>query len=133
MGSLKSSKIPVTPSEGLDSTTDRSRKLLWRWIVLGVLALILLVLIFLTQRKIVGNAILLGYLAALLGGLVGAGELIGRYRDSPFGSLGRNPSFVYLAVNALAAATAFSSSTRSAGSSSSFLRTRPPRVPFRYW
>jgi hypothetical protein len=30
-----------------------------------------------------------------------------RYRDAPFGSLVRNPSFVYIGVNALAAAVAF--------------------------
>src|SRR3712207_676475 len=96
-------KIPVGSLEGLESTTDPRQRRLWRWIVLGLVTLILLILSYLTQRGAISSDYLLGYLAALLGVMVGAGELIGRYRDSPFGSLGRNPSIVYLAVNAVAA------------------------------
>jgi len=43
----------------------------------------------------------------LIGGLVGAGELVSRYRDAPFSALGRGPSLGYLAINAVAAGAAF--------------------------
>jgi hypothetical protein len=41
-------------------------------------------------------------LAAALGGLVGAGELIARYRDPPAGALATLASWIYIGVNALA-------------------------------
>jgi hypothetical protein len=48
----------------------------------------------------------LGAGAALIGGLVGAGELLSRYRDRPEEVLAR-PGLVYVALNAAIAAAAF--------------------------
>jgi len=43
---------------------------------------------------------------ALLGAMVGAGELIGRYRDAPAGAIYNLPAFIYVALNLLASVTA---------------------------
>lgn len=43
-------------------------------------------------------------LAAALGALVGAGEIIARYRDSPGGALATKAAWAYIAVNAVASA-----------------------------
>ena len=53
------------------------------------------------------DSLLLGFLVFLIGGAVGAGEIIDRYRDDPFLALRKQPSVLYVAVNALAATTAF--------------------------
>lgn len=45
-------------------------------------------------------------LVGLIGTLVGAGELLGRYRDEPFLALAQKASILYLAVNAVAAMAA---------------------------
>lgn len=83
----------------------------WRVVrifVLLALVYVLVLLIFLSRRyPEPATTLLLAYLAGLIGGLVGAGELVGRYRDAPLSALGRGPSAVYLAINAVAAASAF--------------------------
>ena len=79
-----------------------------RLVVFIVFALVFGVLIYLSKTRggIYGD-LLLSYCAFLIGVAVGAGELMGRYRDEPFASLASRPSFVYLSVNGLAAAGAF--------------------------
>jgi hypothetical protein len=47
------------------------------------------------------------YFAALLAGLVGAGELIGRYRDAPFTALVTRAGVTYVLLHAIAAAVVF--------------------------
>lgn len=44
--------------------------------------------------------------AAIFGGLVGFVEILGRYRDAPFRTAARPASFIYMVINAAAAAAA---------------------------
>lgn len=84
---------------------------LWRVIRTLMLLAIVYVLVILILLRFeypkFFHPLLLAYLASLIGVLVGAGELIARYRDAPLSALGRAPSALYLAVNATAAGTAF--------------------------
>lgn len=84
---------------------------LWRVVRIFVLLLIvdvLVILIYLSQSyPKTATPLLLAYVASLIGAAVGSGELIARYRDAPFSALGKRPSALYLAVNALAAGAAF--------------------------
>jgi hypothetical protein len=100
-------KITAADPDTFESATDSSRRRAWKWIVPIVMVLILVVFVFLKEGGRIGNDVLLGYLAFLIGWIVGAGELIARYRDAPFGALGRTAGLLYQAINGLAAATAF--------------------------
>src|SRR5829696_5101394 len=93
--------------ETLETREDRRRRQIVRWLLVLVLVLAGILLYWLSERGLINGKFFPGYFAFILGGFVGAGELMARYRDAPFGSLGRNPSFVYIGVNALAAAVAF--------------------------
>jgi hypothetical protein len=93
--------------ETLETREDRLRRQILRWSLVIVLVIAGILLYWLSERELINSMFFPGYLAFILGGFVGAGELMARYRDAPFGSLVRNPSFVYIGVNALAATVAF--------------------------
>jgi hypothetical protein len=93
--------------ETLETREERRRRQVVRGSLIIVLVLAGILLYWLSERGLINSKFVPGYFAFILGGFVGAGELMARYRDAPFGSLGRNPSFVYIGVNALAAAVAF--------------------------
>ncbi len=99
------------PLELSDTETDRilRRNSRNRWaLALFGFALVLGVLIYLGSVKGDGFTTLLSaYCAFLLGVVVGAGELMDRYRDNPVRSLAGIPGFIYWAVNGTAAAAAF--------------------------
>ena len=93
--------------ETLATKEDHRRRRIVIGTIITVLLLIGVFLAWLGARGTIHNGFFLGYLASLIGGGVGAGELIARYRDAPFASLVRNSSPIYLAFNAGAAAAAF--------------------------
>jgi hypothetical protein len=73
--------------ETLATSEDRRRRRIVIGMIITVLLLIGVFLAWLGARGTIPNEFFLGYLASLIGGGVGAGELIARYRDAPFASL----------------------------------------------
>lgn len=98
---------PLVKKTETDKELDRKRFNMGL-VVFIVFAVVLGILIYLSKTR--GGTygdFLLSYLAFIIGGAVGAGELMGRYRDAPFASLTSRYSFAYLAVNGVASAAAF--------------------------
>src|SRR3954451_12528280 len=81
------------------------------WLIfLGVVALILLFVWFVTHPSLTSTQYKVFYayvLAAAFGGAVGATELVARYRDKPTAALGTVPAGIYMLLNALASLVAF--------------------------
>ena len=66
-------------------------------------------------------------LVALFGALVGASELINRYKDAPFPALQSKPAIFYILLNAAAAAgTAFSRNQSAFCEKTIFASLSPP-------
>jgi hypothetical protein len=78
-----------------------------RNVLIGVAVVLVIGLSLLSSKYPVVTPFLLGYLAFLIGAAIGTGELISRYRDEPFEAILKKPSFLYIAVNAVASALAF--------------------------
>lgn len=100
---------PLVISETETDKRIRRRRYVARFIVISVFVVVLGVFFYLSKtrdEKIYGD-LLLSYWAFLIGVAVGAGELMGRYRDAPFASLVSKYSFVYLTFNGVAAVAAF--------------------------
>ncbi len=104
--SLEPLSLGISETE-TDKRLRRSSRIRWL-LALFAFASVLTLLIYLSNTK--GDdytSLLSAYCAFLIGAIVGAGELMDRYRDNPVRSLAGIPGFIYWAVNGLAAAAAF--------------------------